>query len=82
VFSVVSAALVDTQRCGKHNSAAVNQHAAIEEVVFSVGSVLRLHNGDYTQLQLDPLVKAGSNTSIVALRVVEGEENGTPWLGV
>jgi hypothetical protein len=32
-----SAALVGTQLCGKHISAAVNQHATIEAVVFSVG---------------------------------------------
>jgi hypothetical protein len=36
VLPVVLAALVATQRCGKHISAAVNQHATIEEAVFSV----------------------------------------------
>jgi hypothetical protein len=38
VFSVVRAALVATQRYGKYISAAVNQHATIEEAVFSVGA--------------------------------------------
>jgi hypothetical protein len=33
----IRAALVATQVCGKHISAAVNQHATIEKVVFSVG---------------------------------------------
>jgi hypothetical protein len=37
-ISVVSAALVAMQRCGKHISAAVNQQATIEEEVFSVGA--------------------------------------------
>jgi hypothetical protein len=32
---VVSAALVGTQRCGKHISAALNQHGTIEEAVSS-----------------------------------------------
>jgi hypothetical protein len=40
VFSVVSAVLVATQQCSKHISAAVNQHATIEEVVFSVEAPL------------------------------------------
>jgi hypothetical protein len=37
VFSVVHAARVATQRCGKHTSATVKHHAIIEEVAFSVG---------------------------------------------
>jgi hypothetical protein len=36
VLCGVRAAVVATQLCGKHMSAAVNQHAAIEEAVFSV----------------------------------------------
>jgi hypothetical protein len=36
MFSVVSAALIATQRCCKHVSAAVNQQATIEEAVFYV----------------------------------------------
>jgi hypothetical protein len=36
MFSVVSAAIGTTQRLGKHICAAVNQHATIEETVFSV----------------------------------------------
>jgi hypothetical protein len=39
------------QRCGKPISAAVNQHAAIEEAVFSVGAVPRLYNKDLRQLR-------------------------------
>jgi hypothetical protein len=34
---MVSVALVAMQLCGKHISVAVNQHATIEEAVFSVG---------------------------------------------
>jgi hypothetical protein len=37
VFSMVRAARIAMQRCGKHISAAVNQPATIEEAVFSVG---------------------------------------------
>jgi hypothetical protein len=36
------------QLCGTHISAAVNQHATLEEVVFSVGL---LHNEDLAQLE-------------------------------
>jgi hypothetical protein len=53
VFSVVSAALVATQRCGEHISAAVNQQATIEEVLFSLGVALRLYNEDLRQLELE-----------------------------
>jgi hypothetical protein len=38
---------------GKHISAAVNQHATIEEVVFVVGAAPRLYNEDLTQLELE-----------------------------
>jgi hypothetical protein len=48
-FSVARAAFVATQQCGKHISAAVNQHATIEEAVFSVGAVSRLYNEDLRQ---------------------------------
>jgi hypothetical protein len=41
------------QLCGKHTSAAVNQHATIEEAVFSVGTTPRLYNEDLTQLELE-----------------------------
>jgi hypothetical protein len=51
LFSVVSAAFVATQLCSKHNSAAKNQHATIEEAVFSVGSSPRLYNEDLRQLE-------------------------------
>jgi hypothetical protein len=46
MFSVVSAALVAMQRCGKHISAAVNQQATTEEAVFSVMADPRLYNED------------------------------------
>jgi hypothetical protein len=53
VFPVVSASLVGAPRCGKHISAAVNQHATIEEAVFSVGVAPELHNEDLTQLEVE-----------------------------
>jgi hypothetical protein len=53
VLSVVRAAHVDTQRCGKRISAAVNLQATIEEVVFSVGAALRLYDKDLRQLELE-----------------------------
>jgi hypothetical protein len=78
VFSAVRAARVAMQQCGKHISAAVNQHATVEEAVFSVGAAPRLHNEE----KLKARVEAGSNTSTVALRVVGGDEKGTRCLGV
>jgi hypothetical protein len=51
VFSVAQAALVATQRCGKHISAAVNQQATIEKAVFSLGTAPRLYNEDFGQLR-------------------------------
>jgi hypothetical protein len=53
VFSVVHAGRVATQRCGKHISAAVNQHATIKEAAFSLWSAPTLHNEDLTQLELE-----------------------------
>jgi hypothetical protein len=53
VFSVGGAARVATQRCGKHISAAVNQHATIEEAVFSVRPAPRLYNEDLSQLECE-----------------------------
>jgi hypothetical protein len=50
---VVSAALVATQRCGKDISAVVNQHATIEEAMFSVVAAPRLYNVDLRQLELE-----------------------------
>lgn len=47
VFSMVSDALVATQLW------AVNQHAAVEEAVFSVGVAPRLYSEDITQLELE-----------------------------
>jgi hypothetical protein len=45
VFSAVGAALVATQRCGKHISATVNQHATPEE------AAPRLYNEDLKKLE-------------------------------
>jgi hypothetical protein len=59
-LSVVSVAFVVTHLCGKHISAAVNQHATIKETVFSVWAALRLHNEDLTQLQLELSSGVGS----------------------
>jgi hypothetical protein len=50
VFSVVNAALVAKQRCGKHISTETNQHATIEEAVFCVGTAPRLYKEDLRQL--------------------------------
>jgi hypothetical protein len=53
MFSVVRPALVATQPCGKHISAAMNQHATMKEAVFSVGAVPRLYDEDLRQLELE-----------------------------
>jgi hypothetical protein len=39
--------------CGKHISAAVDQHATTEVAVFSVGAVPRLYNEDLTEEELE-----------------------------
>jgi hypothetical protein len=50
----VRAALFATQLCGKHISAAANQHATIGEAVFSVGPPRSyMYNEDHTQLELE-----------------------------
>jgi hypothetical protein len=41
------------QLCGKHVSAAVNQHATIEEAFFSVRAAPRLYNDDLPQQELE-----------------------------
>jgi hypothetical protein len=53
VFSVVSVALVATQRCCKHIFAAVYQHATIQGAVFSVGPPRGYNNEDLKQLELE-----------------------------
>jgi hypothetical protein len=63
----IRAALVATQLCGKHISAAVNQHATAEEVVFSGGAAARLYNEDITQLELD--LSSGVRNCSMELRV-------------
>jgi hypothetical protein len=50
---VVCAAPFAKQLCGKHISAEVNQHATIEEAVFSVRAATRLYNKDLRQLELE-----------------------------
>jgi hypothetical protein len=47
---MVRVALVATQRCGKHISAALNRHGTIAEAIFSVEATLRLYNEDLRQL--------------------------------
>jgi hypothetical protein len=49
-FSVSNVALVATQLCSKHISAAVNQHATIDKTVFFVGPP---YNEDLMQLELE-----------------------------
>jgi hypothetical protein len=53
VFSVVRAARFATQWCSKHISAAVNQHAAIEEAMLFAGVAPKVYNEDLTQLELE-----------------------------
>jgi hypothetical protein len=53
MFSVVSAALVATQRCGKYIFSAVNKQAPTEEAVLSVEAATRLYNEDLTQPELE-----------------------------
>jgi hypothetical protein len=53
VFSVLSAGLVATQRCGKHVSAAMNEHATIEEAMFCVQSAPMLYNEALTQIEVE-----------------------------
>jgi hypothetical protein len=53
VFSAVSAALVATQQCCRHISAAVNQHAILGEAMFSVGAAPRLYNEGLRELELE-----------------------------
>jgi predicted RNase H-like HicB family nuclease len=53
MFSVVRSAHVATHLLGRYISTVVNQGATIEEVVFSVGTALRLYKEDFTQLELE-----------------------------
>jgi hypothetical protein len=55
---------------GKHASTKI-------EAVFSAWSVRRLYNDSYTHNKFQILVEAGSNTSTVTLRVIEGVEKGS-----
>jgi hypothetical protein len=62
----VRAALLATQLCGKHISAAVNQHATIEEAVFPVGVAPRLCDEDLTQLERE--LSSGVGRCYIELR--------------
>jgi hypothetical protein len=53
VFPVVRTTGAAMQQCDKHISAAVNQHATIEEAVLYVGAALRLYNDNLMQLELE-----------------------------
>jgi hypothetical protein len=48
---VISAALLAMQPCDKHISAAVSQHATVEEACFLWGAPPRLYNEDLKQLE-------------------------------
>jgi hypothetical protein len=68
---------VSKQRNGKHTTIGV-----LLETVFSVEAVTRLHNKDLRQLRIDSRVEAGSNTSTVALQVIEGDEKRIKYMRV
>jgi hypothetical protein len=51
VFSLIRAARFASQRRGKHISAEVNQHATIEEAMFSMRAAPKLYNEDPTQVE-------------------------------
>jgi hypothetical protein len=51
LFSAISAARFATQRCCVHASAAVNQHATIEEAVFSAEAAPRPYNEELRRLE-------------------------------
>jgi hypothetical protein len=53
MFSAISAVFDAKKRCGKHITTTVNQHAAIEEAVFSTGAAPRLYNEDLRQIELE-----------------------------
>jgi hypothetical protein len=77
------------QRLSKHVPAAKNTHASIEELLdlsFSMRCMSYQRKVISTfqnfLLVIISLVKAGSNTSTVALRVVRGDAKGTQCLGI
>jgi hypothetical protein len=67
------AALVATQRCGKHISSAANQHATIEETLFYVGAASRPYNEDLTQLEL----KLRKSPALAVGRIMTRKELGS-----
>jgi hypothetical protein len=76
VIFVVRAALVAMKRCGKHICAAVNQHATIEEAVFSVRTAPVLYNEDLMQIELELRVSGvGSwqNNDKTGVRLCKGD---------
>jgi hypothetical protein len=68
VFSMVRAVRVAEQRCGKHISAAANQHTTIKEVVFSVAVTPRLYNEDLKQLESKIELSSGVGSCSTELR--------------
>jgi hypothetical protein len=75
VFSVFSGALVPTQQCSKHISAEVNQHATMEEAVFSLGATPGLNNKDLRQHRTGNPVPWGYNGATLFL----GDINSGTW---
>jgi hypothetical protein len=67
--------LVATQLRSKHFSAAVNQHATVEEAVFYVGAAPSLYNEDLTQLEFRSQMSSGVGIFSRELRelAVEGD---------
>jgi hypothetical protein len=76
VFSVICTVLVAIQWWGKHFSTAMNQHAKIEEAVFSVGATLRLYNEDLRQLR-DRL--EGVSQELSSVKITEKRWQGDSW---
>jgi hypothetical protein len=71
---------VSRQRIGKQFLTRMNMHATIKlllETVFSIRSSQRVYKEDNCGDPLSSRVEAGSNTSTVTLRVVEGDEKGS-----
>jgi hypothetical protein len=65
VFFVVSAAIVAMQLCGRHISAAENQHITMQEAESSVGAAPRLYNEDLRQLELELTVSPELGVGII-----------------
>jgi hypothetical protein len=68
MFSVVRVARFATQRFDKHITAAPNQHAIIEEAVFSLAAVPRIYNEDLKHLRDDSELSFGVGSCSRELR--------------